>query len=118
MPVATEAGIQKKRSALAVNYVPKKKTKQVRKQVHKHNFSFMYPVLFVISFRMARETYPLQKAWNSRFLNLYINLACLSFCLFVCLYPINVKTAKPIGPKFFVGPRSCPQGRFMKEQNS
>ena len=29
---------------------------------------------------------------------LYINLACLS----VCLYPINVKTAEPIGPKFFV----------------
>ena len=27
---------------------------------------------------------------------LYINLACLS----VCLYPINVKTAKPIGPNF------------------
>ena len=23
-------------------------------------------------------------------------------CLFVCLYPINVKTAEPIGPKFFV----------------
>ena len=31
-------------------------------------------------------------------LYLYINLACL----FVCLYPINVKTAEPIGPKFFV----------------
>ena len=30
---------------------------------------------------------------------LHINLACLS----VCLYPINVKTAEPIGPKFFVG---------------
>ena len=35
--------------------------------------------------------------------NLYINLACLSVCLFVCLYPINVKTAEPIGPKIFVG---------------
>ena len=33
--------------------------------------------------------------------NIYlsINLACLSVCLFVCLYPINVKTAEPIGPK-------------------
>ena len=31
--------------------------------------------------------------------NQNINLACLS----VCLYPINVKTAEPIGPKFFVG---------------
>ncbi len=27
----------------------------------------------------------------------------LSVCLFVCLYPINVKTDEPIGPKFFVG---------------
>ena len=36
--------------------------------------------------------------------NLYINLACLS----VCLYPINVKTAEPIGPKFVVGPRVTP----------
>ena len=34
---------------------------------------------------------------------LYINLACLSVCLSVCLYPINVKTAEPIRPKFFVG---------------
>jgi len=34
---------------------------------------------------------------------LCINLACLSVCLSVCLYPINVKTAEPIGPKFFVG---------------
>ena len=35
---------------------------------------------------------------------LYINLACL----FVCLYPINVKTAEPIGPKFVVGPQGAP----------
>ena len=27
----------------------------------------------------------------------------LSVCLSVCFYPKNVKTAKPIGPKFFVG---------------
>ena len=27
----------------------------------------------------------------------------LSVCLSVCLYPINVKTAEQIGPKFFVG---------------
>ena len=41
---------------------------------------------------------------------LYINLACLSGCLFVCLsvclYPINLKTAEPIGPKFCAVPRS------------
>ena len=40
-------------------------------------------------------------------ISIYINLACLSVrvfvYLFVFLYPINVKTAEPIGPKFFVG---------------
>ena len=35
---------------------------------------------------------------------LYIYFSCLS----VCLYPINVKTAKPIGPKFSVGPHITP----------
>ena len=39
---------------------------------------------------------------------LYINLACLSDCLSVCLYPINVKTAEPIGSKFFVGHLGTP----------
>ena len=33
---------------------------------------------------------------------------CLFVCLSVCLYPINVKTAEPIGPKFFVGSRVTP----------
>ena len=40
--------------------------------------------------------------------HLSINLACLSVCLSVCLYPINVKTAEPIGPKFFVGHLGIP----------
>ena len=44
--------------------------------------------------------------------NLYINLACLSVCLFVCLFVSNkrqnVKTAEPIGPKFFVGHLGTP----------
>ena len=30
------------------------------------------------------------------------------FGLSVCLYPINVKKAEPIGPKFFVGPHVIP----------
>ena len=34
-----------------------------------------------------------------------ISLSIHKFSLFVCLYPINVKTAEPIGPKFCVGPR-------------
>jgi len=36
--------------------------------------------------------------------HLSIKLACLS----VRLYPINVKTAEPIGPKFCVGPHVTP----------
>ena len=37
---------------------------------------------------------------------LYINLVCLS----VCLYPINVKTAEPIGPNFFGTSRDHREG--------
>ena len=44
-------------------------------------------------------------------INLYINLAWVSGCLSVCLYPIKVKTAEPIGPKF-VWDLMWPQGRF------
>ena len=33
-----------------------------------------------------------------------IYILCLSVCLIVRLYPINVKTAEPIGPKFCAGP--------------
>ena len=35
---------------------------------------------------------------------LYIYFPCLG----VCWYPINVKTAEPIGPKVFAGPRVKP----------
>ena len=35
-------------------------------------------------------------------------MASLSVCLSVCLYPINVKTAEPIEPKFFVGHLGTP----------
>ena len=37
-----------------------------------------------------------------RFLYILVCLLGLSWCLFVCLYSINVKTAEPIGPKFCV----------------
>ena len=33
---------------------------------------------------------------------------CLFVCLSVCLYPINFKTAEPMGPKFFVGHLGTP----------
>jgi len=48
-------------------------------------------------------------------LDLYINLARKIYfaCLSVCLYPINVKTAEPIGPKFCVGPHVAP-GKVYK----
>ena len=38
----------------------------------------------------------------------------LSVCLFVCLYPINVKTAEPIGPKFFMGHLGTPGKVYEK----
>ena len=41
---------------------------------------------------------------------------CLSVWGFVCLYPINVKTAEPIGPKF-LWDLTWPQGRVMNDQN-
>ena len=34
-------------------------------------------------------------------------------CLSVCLYPINVKTAEPIGTKFCVGPHMTPGKVFV-----
>ena len=48
----------------------------------------------------------------------YIYFACLFVCLSVCLYPINVRTAEPIGPKFCVWPcNRMTQGRFMDAHN-
>ena len=49
--------------------------------------------------------------------NIHINLACVGVCLFVCLYPINVNTAEPIGLKFCVRSHVSPWGRFMNDQN-
>ena len=37
-----------------------------------------------------------------------LHIVSLSVCLFVCLYPINVKMAEMIGPNFFVGPHMTP----------
>ena len=39
------------------------------------------------------------------------------YTLLICLlYPINIKTAEPIGPKFCVGPHVARE-KFMKDQN-
>ena len=37
-----------------------------------------------------------------------IYIYTLLICLPVCLYPINVKRIKPIGPKFCMGPHMTP----------
>jgi len=37
-----------------------------------------------------------------------IHTSIYKFGLSVCLYPINVETAEPIGPTFFVAPRVIP----------
>ena len=41
---------------------------------------------------------------------------CLSVCLSVCLYPINVKMTEPIGPTFFMATHMT-TGKFMDRQN-
>ena len=44
--------------------------------------------------------------------SLYIYFTCLFGCLSIHLYPINVKKAEPIGPKFCVGHRVTPEKDF------
>ena len=54
-----------------------------------------------------------KKVYNQLiFLNIYYTL-CLSVCLFVCIKPINAKTAKLIGPKFFMGPNMIPEKVYV-----
>ena len=46
---------------------------------------------------------PKQKKKNAKlYKNRQLYISIYKFGLSVCLYPINVKTAEPIGPKFFV----------------
>ena len=49
--------------------------------------------------------------WNYVFstFKTHVHIYTFHVCLGVCLWPINVKTAKPIGPKFFVGPHMTPE---------
>ena len=49
---------------------------------------------------------------------LYINLASLFVCLSVFLYPIHVKTAEPMGPKFFVGHLGTPGKVYESSKKS
>ena len=55
--------------------------------------------------------------WVSLFNNVFLISSNIYFTsLPVCLYPINVKTAEPIWPRFCVNPH-WPKGSFMENQN-
>ena len=45
--------------------------------------------------------------------SIFFIFICLSACISVRLHPKNVKTAEPIGPKFFVGHLGTP-GKVYK----
>ena len=46
-----------------------------------------------------------------------IYIYTLLACLLVCLHPINIKTAEPIGPKFGEGPHMTPGKECLKSKN-
>ena len=74
----------------------------------KNNAKILQKFRFFASFReMVRSLQTLLKIW--------FVFTLLVSRLFVCLYPINVKTAEPIGSKFFVRP-CVTQGRFKDER--
>ena len=50
----------------------------------------------------TRLAIPLKNYGKIPSLNPEINRFALSVCLFVCLCPINAKTAEPIRPNFFL----------------
>ena len=80
---------------------PKKPNTNLKELSFCNKLKFSNPYIF--GKRWCEQlTFKTWICWSNRS-HLYINLACLSVCLFVYLYPINVKTAEPIGPKFFVG---------------
>ena len=77
-----------------INYLPK--THVYSKKLDKEQFDF--------NFWICDCFY--------RFIFIYIYT--LLVCLFVCLYPINVKTAEPIAPKF-LWDFAKPQGSFVAD---
>ena len=58
----------------------------------------------------------IEKNSNGRLIIYIYTFAWVSGCLFVCLCPINVRTAKPIGPKFCVGPHMTPGKIYGKSK--
>ena len=63
-----------------------------------------------------RIVYHPAKLYPARYMHLDYawRFVCVSW--FVCLYPLNVNTAEPIGPMFGTSP-TRPQGSFMDVQN-
>ncbi len=48
------------------------------------------------------------KGQGALYFYIYTLLVCLSVCLFIRLYPMNIKTVEPIQPKFCAGPYMTP----------
>ena len=67
-------------------------------------------IIFVLSYDVHKENMFTINLEDEREAAFKANIYTFgwSVCLFVCLYPINVKTAELIGPKFFVGSRVTP----------
>ena len=70
-------------------------------------------------FNDSRTFHLIFLAANARFYssgNLLKLTSIYKFGLSVCLYPINVKTAEPIGPNFFVGHLGTPGKVYEKSK--
>ena len=66
-------------------------------------------IRFSLTIYKNNKIFSLNSVRSSSVHSTSIYISCLSGCLFVCLYPINVKTAEPNGPKFFVGAHMTPE---------
>ena len=78
--------------------------------MRKANFEMVSHLKLRVECIIKRNSFPLYLFEYNPSISIYI------LCLSVCVFPINVKTAAPIGPKFCVGPHMT-QGRFMNDQN-
>ena len=72
-------------------------------------------IRFSLTIHKNNKKFSLNSVRSSSVHSTSIYIPCLSGCLFVCLYPINVKTAEPNGPSFLWG-LTWPQRRFRDDQ--
>ena len=66
-------------------------------------------IRFSLTIHKNNKNFSLNSVRSSSVHSTSIYIPCLSGCLFVCFYPINVKTAEPNGPKFFCGASHDPR---------